>query len=120
LGAASVLVGTIADESTGHDGTFQEDLDMRMSPSPAKLLAAAKPVKVDCRPKINSVPKWKCSIRKRRTVLGLHLTEVAKAVGLSDGVVSLLERGRDVRLTTAKRLADFFGCTIEELWSPIA
>lgn len=65
-------------------------------------------------------PVWVCSIRERRKSLRLTLREVAEAVGLSFGAVRNIESGCDLRLTTARRLMDFFGASSEALWPELA
>lgn len=59
---------------------------------------------------------WKCCIRETRQGLRLAMHEVAAAVGLCMSIMSEIERGSDPMLTTARKLADFYGKTIEELW----
>ena len=78
--------------------------------SPAEQLAASKT------PKNSKSAIWRCTIVERRKALGLTLRDVAEASGMTNAAVSVIERGQDPMLTTAKKLADFFGVTISELW----
>lgn len=59
---------------------------------------------------------WKCRIRDARLALRLSLRDVATGAKLSIAGLSEIERGTDPRLTTARRLAVFFGSTVEQLW----
>lgn len=86
-------------------------------PTPAERLAAKKQRK---RPK-NYLPyvrkiTWACGARDARVSLRLAMRDVAEAVGLSVSSYWYLEMGGDVCLTTARRVAAFFGKTVEELW----
>lgn len=78
--------------------------------TPAETLAASKPYKTR-RP-----PVWRCTIIERRKALGLTIREIGEAVGMTNAAISVIERGQDPLLTTAKKLADFFGVSISELW----
>ena len=82
-------------------------------PTPAEQLAGTKP-----RRKLGAVRHdvVKCLIRDKRQPLGLTIAEIANAVGMSGAGLHAVEHGRDCQITTAKKLAKFFGCTIEELW----
>lgn len=60
--------------------------------------------------------KWNCLIPAKRNELGLTVADVASAVGLTCSSVSVIERGADPQLTSAHRLAKFFGMTIDQLW----
>jgi DNA-binding XRE family transcriptional regulator len=68
----------------------------------------------------NSVPlkkaAWVCLARKARESLRLSLEVTAKAVGLSKVGLWQIEHGGDPQLTSARRIATFFGKTVEELW----
>lgn len=82
--------------------------------SPAEELAASKPLKKS-KPAV-----WRCTIVERRKKLGLTIRDIGKAVGITDAAVSVIERGQDPMLTTARKLAAFFGVTVEELWPELA
>ena len=58
------------------------------------------------------------SLRDRRTKAGWSQEEVARRAGLSLNHYKLLEIGglHDPRLGTAQRLAEVFGCTVDELF----
>jgi DNA-binding XRE family transcriptional regulator len=85
--------------------------------TPAEQLAAAKPRKRQPR-NVVAVRKrvWGCRVRGYRERLNLSLRDVARAVGLSVTALHQIEHGTDPQLTTARRLAVFFGCTEQELW----
>ena len=55
-------------------------------------------------------------MRERREALRLSLHVVAKALGMSVSGLHAIDTGSDPQLTTARRIAAFFGTTIEELW----
>ncbi len=59
---------------------------------------------------------WICLVRARRQELRLALRDVAQGCSLSIAGLSEIERGREPELWTARRLADFFGLSVEELW----
>ena len=85
----------------------------------AELLAAGKPRR---RPKRNGpasprrAAAWLTTLRDRRESLDLSMRDVAEAVGLSIGGYFAVEHGTDPMLTTAVKIAAFFGATVEELW----
>ena len=58
----------------------------------------------------------KCTVRKEREHLGLTLRDVSRNVGLSIMGLCYIENGCNTQLTTALRIAEFFGKTVEELW----
>lgn len=59
---------------------------------------------------------WDCKIRVERERLKLTLDDVAEAVGITKSGLSKVERGSDPMLTTATKLATFYGMTIDQLW----
>lgn len=59
---------------------------------------------------------WKCKLNEMRHVLNLTLRDIEGAISVSSAVLSTIEHGTDPQLTTARRIADFFGCTVEEMW----
>lgn len=86
--------------------------------TPAEKLAASKLSRRSRKPGAR-VPQpriWHCELRMTRLALRLSLWEVAGAVGLSVSGLWQIEMGTDPMLTTARRLAEFFGKTIEDLW----
>ena len=86
--------------------------------TPAEALAKRRPRKRDRRnhAAYQRTIHWDCKLREVRNGLRLAMHEVAKAVGLSSSSYWQIELGGDVRLTNAKRIAEFFGKTIDELW----
>ncbi len=83
-----------------------------------KAAAAKKPAK--CKPllgkrSVRAYP-WACTLREARQALRLSLRDVAGGCDLSIAGLSEIERGTDPQLSTARRLATFFGKTVEELW----
>jgi DNA-binding XRE family transcriptional regulator len=81
---------------------------MTDTPSPAELLAAKK------EPKTSAF--WRCRLREYRTRLGLSQTEVARTVGLSRPQLVSVENGQNTMLSTAVKLAEFYGVAVEVLW----
>lgn len=84
------------------------------NPSPALVLSQAKRRIPRC-PK-PSVGVLVCRLRQMREQFGLTLDDVASAVGMSKTGYWEAESGRDVRLTTAFKLATFYGVTVHDLW----
>jgi DNA-binding XRE family transcriptional regulator len=84
-----------------------------------KLASKRKPRKA--RGNANPVRKriWNCKLRTVRQSLNLGIHKVAKAIGISGAGLSEIERGTDPILSTAKKLADFYGKTIDELWERV-
>lgn len=81
--------------------------------SPAEKLAA----RTGCKPPSSNRPAvWNCLLREKRRRLGLRLVQVAEACGVSVPALSQIERGSDPLLTSARRIASFFGVPVEELW----
>lgn len=85
--------------------------------TPAEELSRKKP------PKPRRPPPrvaWRCAARGRRLALRLTLEDVAAGAGLSVTAVWHAERGADPMLTTARKLAAFYGVTVEDLWPELA
>jgi DNA-binding XRE family transcriptional regulator len=85
--------------------------------TPAEELAARKPRKRA--PRNEAAPRkrtWRCTIRDRRESLNLSLRDVANAVGVSTTTLHQIEHGTDPQLTTARKLALFFGANEQDLW----
>jgi len=59
---------------------------------------------------------WDCRIRAERERLELTHDDVAKAVVITKAGLSVIERGSDPMLTTARKLAAFYGMTTDSLW----
>lgn len=84
--------------------------------TPAEKIAEKKTAKR--RPETNARRKlWKCRLRAVRNKLGLSIRDVEQGCGVSNVTVSQAEQGYDIRLSTATKLAAFFGMRIDELWS---
>lgn len=88
--------------------------------TPAEKLAKTKRRE---RPKRNSPPApqkkvWATALTKRREDLDLSLRDVAKACRLSVASYFRIEHGyADPALSTARRISEFFGCDVWQLWS---
>jgi DNA-binding XRE family transcriptional regulator len=82
--------------------------------TPAEKLSRSKPRRT--RKPTNHPRVWDCGIRAERERLRLSLGEVADAVGMSKCGLWQVENGSDPMLTTAAKLAEFFGKRIDELW----
>ena len=55
-------------------------------------------------------------IVKKRHELGLTQEELANKVGISRGMLAMVERGtKQVNLRLAKKLAEVFECTVDDL-----
>ncbi len=89
--------------------------------SPAELLAEKKTWQRPPRNRSNYVRKttWRVVVRELRESMRLSLDDVAKAVGLSKTCYWQIEQGVDLRVTSARRIATFFGKSIEELWTEL-
>ena len=57
-----------------------------------------------------------CTVRVHRLALGLTMEDVAAAVGICPTTAFRIEHGCECQISTAKKLAKFFGKSIEELW----
>lgn len=90
--------------------------------TPAEKLAARKPWRRRCPRNGTPLRKvvWTCRIREFREALRISMRDVAAAVGRSLAGLHVIEMGSDPMLTTARRLAEFFGKSIEELWPKLA
>ena len=90
--------------------------------SPAEQLARVKYEKATRKPRHRRTGKpvrkrvWVCAIREIRESLGLSLRDVAAATGYTVSGLWEIEHGTDPKLTTAMRLAEFYGCDVAELW----
>lgn len=87
--------------------------------TPAMKLSRKKKTLVIRNRGIQNAPRrgpWRCRVREKRLALELTASEVADALGLSKAGLSQIENGGDPMLTTAFRLADFFGVSVDELW----
>jgi DNA-binding XRE family transcriptional regulator len=84
--------------------------------TPAEKLAKRKPRKRPRRNASKLAPVLKCNLREIREALNLSLNVVAAALNLSVSGLFAIEHGRDTQMTTAKKLAKFYGKTLEEIW----
>lgn len=57
-----------------------------------------------------------CNVRPIRKSLGLSMEDVAIAIETSVSVIHAIEHGSDLRMTTAKKIAVYFGRSMSELW----
>lgn len=95
---------------------------MAKKTSPAEKFAAAKAARGEPKGRGGKgVPHRKilwpqCLLKEKRLALGLTLLEVQEATGVSAATQNNTERGTDVGLSNAVRLAIFFGCEISDIW----
>ena len=55
-------------------------------------------------------------IAQKRKEKGMTQEQLAKAVGVSRGMIAMVERGtKQVNLRLAKKLAEIFDCTVDDL-----
>lgn len=88
-----------------------------MSLSPAQKLAKSKPTRKLRSLAVKRQAPWVCLITAMRHDLRISLDDVAKATGISKTALWQIEHGTDPMLTTAHKLAVFFGKTFDQLWS---
>jgi len=89
--------------------------------TPAEILAATRPIKRSPRnlkPYARKV-SWVCHCRTIREGLKLSFDEVVRALKISRTAYWQIEKGGDLMLTTATRIATFYGKEVSELWTPI-
>jgi len=87
--------------------------------TPAEKLAKEKSWKRSPRNKADFPGKvqWPDNgLREIRESLRLSLREVAKAVGLSINSYWCIEKGRDLVMTNAVKIAAFYGKPVTEIW----
>lgn len=67
---------------------------------------------------VNEPTSGRNRLQLARTLAGLTQVEMSAAIGLTQPHISTLERGdySDLPLETARRIAAFFGCGIEDLF----
>lgn len=82
--------------------------------TPAEKVAAKK--KPRRTPEKRPAGPLKNSLRDRRQKLRLSLRDVVDATGVCLTSVCYAERGADLMLSTAVRLAKFYGSTVDEIW----
>lgn len=88
--------------------------------TPAEKLAAKKKAAPQL-PKLSmslrSAPWAGNPLLKLREGLKLSTRAVADSVGLSPAAYWLIEQGADLKLTSALRIAAFYGLDVAEIWS---
>lgn len=71
---------------------------------------------------LRSLPKGTAlnKVRLARTLAELKQNELAEATGFTSPQLSDIERGeyKDIPLENSRRLAEFFGCRIEDIFPP--
>ena len=88
--------------------------------TPAESLAKSiPPRRAGCSKSKQYKRVFACAIGENRRRLRLSIHRVAKAVGMSVSGMFAIEQGTDPMLSTAFKLAKFYGCDINELWRPI-
>lgn len=93
------------------------------TPTPAQLLARKKKQDPDSMPrksygKAKWRPTWDVTLELEhlRHSLDLTLREVADATDMSESQYWRIEQGGDLLVTSALRIASFYGRTVEEIW----
>jgi DNA-binding XRE family transcriptional regulator len=84
--------------------------------SPAAKISKQRPRQRERRNEAKHHRVWSCNLRQIRDAHGLTMDVVAKYVELSKTAYWQIEHGSDPMLTSARRISDFFGLTIEEIW----
>lgn len=84
-------------------------------PTPAEKLSQSKKSKRSPR-KLRKSGPLVCDLRDRRLALSLSSQDVASALKISVGNFNRIERGGEVGVVRALRLARFFGTTVEAIW----
>lgn len=57
-----------------------------------------------------------CRVREVRESVGISMNVAAEAIGFSVAGMSVIERGGDCVMTTAHKIAAFYGKSVDELW----
>ena len=83
--------------------------------TPAEKLAAKRAATPPARKPTQPI-KLLCNLKRKRKELGLTLYDVADALGTTHVSVLRAERGEKVCLTTALRLAEFYGVSVNDIW----
>ncbi len=66
------------------------------------------------------VERFVCRVREVREGLNLSRAAVGGELGFTAAFLTNVERGVGINLTTALKIAAFFGRPVEELWQPLA
>jgi DNA-binding XRE family transcriptional regulator len=90
--------------------------------SPADKLAAKKPWRRAPRNKTGYQrhATWSCNLRDVRESKRLSLLDVSKAIGISNTALWQIEKGGDPMLSTVRKIAEFYGMDVWELWPKLA
>lgn len=88
--------------------------------TPAERYASAKVQGENAHRKPLENRVWVCKLREIRDRVGLTLDDVAEALDLTRSLVHRLEHGHETTLAHARRVAAFFGVTVEEMWPQMA
>ena len=59
---------------------------------------------------------WYCGLNEMRNKLRLTLRDVEKGTGVSNATICHMEQGADPTLSNARKVADFFGVKIDDIW----
>ena len=84
--------------------------------SKAQKTAEESPRKRERRNGVEHRKIWVCNLRFLRDKHNLTMDQVAAGVSLSKTAYWQIEHGSDPMLTSAKRIADFFGQRLEAIW----
>jgi DNA-binding XRE family transcriptional regulator len=60
--------------------------------------------------------KWKCRLAEMRAESGLSLRDLEAATGVTNATLCYAEKGADVNLSTAVKIARFFCVPVETIW----
>lgn len=92
-------------------------------PSPAEILSAKlanKPFRFGLTTLEHTLPRkvyWpNCELQRIRESLGIPLQDAAEAVGMSKTGYWFVEKGSNVILQNATRIAAFYGMRVDEIW----
>jgi DNA-binding XRE family transcriptional regulator len=61
-----------------------------------------------------------CRLKKYRTDAALSFDRLAAATGVNKSTLYYAEQGQDLLLSNARRLADYLGVALDDLWPPAA
>lgn len=96
--------------------TFQNAKKKKPPQSPAEKLSGSKGPKI---PRGRFFTAHECRCREVRHELGLTIRDVAAATGISNPCICDVERGSETTLGTARKLAKFYGKSVDWLWPEI-
>lgn len=85
----------------------------------AEKLARTKRRKRPRRNESSREPLVRCRVREVRESLNLSLRDVAAAVGISIAGLHAIEHGNGCQMSSALKLAAFYGKSLDELWSEL-